>query len=153
MRRRFNVIVFSTVRWGLAALIVLNAGCTTVQQRYDNATHIAAHRSLDSRSLDGTYSLTVFRDDGFSLRRCLMGVYINNHKVAELNVGEKVQLLAPSKQFWLTVNSEGNRRCADENMAEKTIVLTEEKPVVIRITTFGYGNIDIQMLGLAEDSQ
>lgn len=127
-------------------LIPLISGCTTTQQRYDNAVNLPVNRVFKYQEQGGLYNLVIFRDSGFSGHMCDIAIYLNKERVVRLNTGEKAQLLVAPGTLWLSANLEGNRFCADYNMAEKNIVLEQSDVKVLRISTFGAGNIDIQIM-------
>jgi hypothetical protein len=131
----------------IAALLSLS-GCATEAVLPSQAKTAPIERLLKYQTpTNGEQAkLIVVRDKGYLGSGCFVGVYLNQHKAAILDPGEKAEFYLKPGEWNVALMGEGKMCIADKIPAGRDFMLTANTTKAVRLFADPSGNTDVKTL-------
>jgi hypothetical protein len=133
------------LRFVLLVGVLIFAGCVTTPVATTDARDVPSNRivsSIYSAPAPETGILIIKRDRGFVGSACNSRVSLDGVPIADIDVGEKIELYPPVGEY--IVGSKPRGICGIiSGRSEVSVVIHEDRPTVLRIR-IGYDGYSIQ---------
>lgn len=120
-------------------------GCSSMGERYDDATFVSDASIQRFQPQQGQYNLALYRYSGVVADTCGMAVYINRQPAVILQEEQKVRLLVPTGAVSIETRFIGQDECSNRKTSGQTVVVPAGTVRGVSLSTLSNGNVSYDL--------